>query len=301
MSIVISNPNTNAIGQNYFKNPAFSVIQRIEAASGAVNNSLAVPTASLGYPGETEWCIAASGGSPGYAFSSVNQSLTLTGVAGTTAIYVLQRIESTDANRLQSKQVTLSVELSNNLLGSVTWELFRPTTTANTHGTISSPTQTLIASGTWTITSTLTRYSATLPLPTGVSNGLEVRIKVGAQTSGTWVIARPKLEEGFAATAFACEDIAVELVKCQRYFRALSDYFIMYYTTVNTFRSEVPHPNMFGTTRIRTSIAQNSINGAGVTVGAGLNEDVTRVTYVNNAGTGYYGGNPDFTVAAHIA
>ena len=284
--------------ENYFKNAGFSVIQ--ETASGTVSNSLAVPTASLGYPGETEWCIAAAGGTPAYAFSSTNQSLTLTGAAGTTAIHVLQRIESIDANRLKSKQVTLSVELSNSLLGNVTWEILRPTTTADTHGTIATSTQALIASGTWTVTSTLTRYSTTVTLPTGVSNGLEVRFRVGAQTSGTWVISRPKLEEGSTATAFTCDDVAVELTKCQRYFRQISDYFITYYPTATTLRSEVPHPNMFGTARVRTLVSSSAFNGAGVSIGAGVNEDVTRVSYLSNVPGGYYGGNPIFNVSAHI-
>jgi len=285
--------------KNYFKNAGFSVIQG--TASGTVSNSLAVPTASLGYPGETEWCIAAAGGTPTYSFSSTNQTLTLTGAASTTAIHVLQRIESIDANRLKSKQVTLSVELSNSLLGNVTWEIFRPTTTADTHGTISSPTQALIASGTWTVTSTLTRYTATVTLPTGVSNGLEIRIRVGAQTSGTWVIARPKLEEGSVATAFTCDDVAVELTKCQRYFRNLSQYYVAYMASTGSILSETLHIGMFSTTRVRTLITGNSVAGTGIAIGAvQVNEGSTRVTYTNNAGAGYYGGNPIFTVAAHI-
>jgi hypothetical protein len=187
-----------------------------------VPNSLALPTASLGYPGETEWCIAAAGGTPTYAFSTANQTLTLGGAASTTAIHVLQRIESIDAVRLRSKTVTLSVELSNTLLSSVAWELFRPTTTSDTHGTIATPTQTLIASGTWTVNSTLTRYTATVTLPAEVSNGLEVRLRVGAQTSGTWVIARPKLEEGSSATDFNCGNYSTELLRCLRHFYALN-------------------------------------------------------------------------------
>jgi hypothetical protein len=224
MGIIINNPATatatSGIRENYFKNPAFSIIQG--TASGTVPNSLALPTASLGYPGEAEWCIAASGGTPTYAFSTANQTLTLGGAASTTAIRVLQRIESIDANRLASKQVTLSVEISNSLLTSVIWELFRPTTT-DTHGTIASPTQTVVASGTWTVTSTLTRYTATVTLPAEVSNGLEVRFRVAAQTSGTWVISRPKLEEGSTATAFVCDDYGVELTKCQRYAQLITN------------------------------------------------------------------------------
>jgi hypothetical protein len=221
MGIIINNPATatatSGIGRNFFKNPAFSVIQG--TASGTLPNSLALPTASLGYPGESEWCIAASGGTPTYAFSAANQTLTFTGAAGITDLFLLQRIESRDANRLASKQVTLSIELSNSLRPTVSWELYRPTTTADTHGTIASPTQTLIASGTWTVTSTLTRYSTTVTLPSQVSNGLEVRIKNSQQTSGTWVIARPKLEEGSSATAFTCDDYGIELAKCKRYYQ----------------------------------------------------------------------------------
>jgi hypothetical protein len=215
VAIQLNNPN-------YFKNPAFAVIQGA-GSSGTLTNSLTLPTASLGYPSETEWCIAASGGTPTYAFSTANQTLTLGGAASTTAIHVLQRIESIDAIRLRSKQVTLSVELSNSQLSTVTWEFFRPSTTVDAHGTIASPTQTVVASGTWTVNSTLTRYSATVTLPAEVSNGLEVRLRVGAQTSGTWVIARPKLEEGSTATAFVCDDYAVELQKCQRYFYTLNN------------------------------------------------------------------------------
>jgi hypothetical protein len=246
---------------NYFKNPAFSVVQG--TASGTLTNSLALPTASLGYPGESEWCIAASGGTPAYAFNTPNQTLTLTGAASTTAIHVLQRIESIDANRLASKQVTLSVEMSNSLLTSVTWELFRPTTTANTHGTIASPTQTLIASGTWTVNSTLTRYSTTLTLPAEVSNGLEVRFRVAAQTSGTWVISRPKLEEGGSFTAFISEDYSIELAKCQRYYeimRFATGVLIGVGTTATTFSPPQANGVYLGwkTTKMSTPVASSS-------------------------------------------
>ena len=203
--------------KNYFKNPAFSVIQG--TASGTLANSTALPTASLGYLGETEWCIAASGGTPAYAFSAVDERVTFTGAASTTAIYLLQRLESRDTNRLKGKTVTFSCEISNSLLTSVIWEVFRPTTTDDVHGTIATPTQTLIASGTFTVNSTLTRYSATFALPSEVSRGLEVRLRVGAQTSGTWIVARLQLEEGSVATNFSCGNTSEELQRCQRHYQ----------------------------------------------------------------------------------
>jgi hypothetical protein len=200
--------------RNLLKNPAFSVVQG--TASGTIPNSLSVPTASLGYAGETEWITAASGGTPAYAFSPADERVTFTGAAGTTAIYLAQRIESRDANRIKGKTVTLSVELSNSL--PVIWEVFRPTTLADVHGTIASPTQTLIASGTFAVSSTLARYSASFLLPSEAALGLEIRLRVGSQTSGTWVIARPQLEEGSVATTFNSDSYSQELAKCQRYF-----------------------------------------------------------------------------------
>jgi hypothetical protein len=145
--------------------------------------------------------------------------VTFTGAASTTAIYLLQRLESRDTNRIKSKTVTFSCEISNSLLTSVIWEVFRPTTSNDTHGTIATPTQTLIASGTFTVSSSLSKYSATFTLPSEVSRGLEVRLRVGVQTSGTWVVSRLQLEEGSIATNFNCEDFEQELRKCQRYYR----------------------------------------------------------------------------------
>ena len=197
---------SKSFNPNYLKNPNFAVIQG--TASGTLANSTALPTASLGYPGETEWCIAASGGTPAYAFSAVDERVTFTGAASTTAIYLLQRLESRDTNRLKGKTVTFSCEISNSLLTSVIWEVFRPTTTNDVHGTIATPTQTLIA-------------SATFALPDLASRGLEIRLRVGAQTSGTWVISRLQLEEGSIATDFNCGDYSEELRKCFRYYELM--------------------------------------------------------------------------------
>ena len=215
MATDLVNPS-KSFNPNYLKNPNFAVIQG--TASGTLANSTALPTASLGYLGETEWCIAASGGTPAYAFSAVDERVTFTGAASTTAIYLLQRLESRDTNRLKGKTVTFSCEISNSLLTSVIWEVFRPTTSDDVHGTIASPTQTLVASGTFTVSSTLTRYSATFALPDLASRGLEVRLCVGAQTSGTWVVSRLQLEEGSTATSFNCDDYQSELEKCLRYY-----------------------------------------------------------------------------------
>ena len=226
---------TLPIAKNYLKNGNFQIIQG--TATGTIANSTALPTTSLGYLGETEWSIAAAGGTPAYAFSAANESVTFTGAVSTSAIYLLQRLESRDVIPLANKLATMtfSAEISNSLLTSVTWEVFRPTTTADTHGTISTPTQTLIASGIFTVTSDLTRYSASFNLPALATRGLEIRLKVGAQISGTWVVSRLKLEEGNTATNFICNDFATELIRCQRH----------YYSLPAT-RSGYPSPNTGG-------------------------------------------------------
>lgn len=220
MTTTIINPDI--LSQNLFKNPNFAVIQG--TASGTLANSTALPTATLGYLGETEWCVAASGGTPAYAFSAANESVTFTGAASTTAIYLLQRIESKDMTTLANKlaTVTISFETSNSLLTSVNWSLLRPTTTADTHGTIGTPTQTTIASGTITVNNTLTRYSVTVTLPATAALGAEFRLSVGAQTSGTWVVSRLQLEEGATATVFNCGNYLSELLKCRRNFYSLN-------------------------------------------------------------------------------
>lgn len=256
--------------RNLLKNPAFSVIQ--SRASGTIPNSLALPTASLGYSGETEWCLAATGGTPAYAFSAIDESLTITGASGITAMYLLQRIESRDTNRIKGKTVTFSVELSNSLLTSVIWEVFRPTTLADQHGTIASPTQTLIASGTFTVSSTLTRYTATFALPAEAALGLEVRLGVGAQTSGTWVVARPQLEEGAVATSFNCGDYLRELQKCLRYAycinaSASTQIFItgMAITSGASILSFVPMPENLFAAPILVISAANNFSFGGIT------------------------------------
>ena len=267
--IIVNNPAAG-IGKNYFKNPNFAVIQG--TASGTLANSTALPTASLGYLGETEWCIAASGGTPAYAFSAVDESVTFTGAASTTAIYLLQRLESLDTNRLKNKTVTFSCEISNSLLTSVIWEVFRPTTTNDAHGTIASPTQTLVASGTFTVNSTLTRYSATFALPDLASRGLEIRLRVGAQTSGTWVVSRLQLEEDSVATAFNCGDYGRELQKCQRYFQVNPVGWVL---TTNNFSSS--YMGVSGTllVQMRTTpiVAQLTTSIYGVCQGSNTTDD----------------------------
>jgi hypothetical protein len=140
-----------------------------------------------------------------------------TGASGVTGIGFGQRIEAANSFDLASQTATLSVELANSLLTSVAWTAYYASTT-DSFGTLASPTRTQIATGTWTISSTIARYSAQLNIPAAVTTGIEVVFSVGAQTSGTWTIGNAQLELGAQATPWERRSLPVELVLCQRYF-----------------------------------------------------------------------------------
>ena len=141
-----------------------------------------------------------------------------TGAASVTAIGFGQRIEQLNSADFASTTATLSVDLANSLLTSVTWTAFYATT-ADTFGTLASPTRTQIATGTFTVTSTVTRYSTNISISAAATTGIEIVFTVGAQTSGTWTIGNVQLEPGTVATPFERRSYGQELALCQRYFQ----------------------------------------------------------------------------------
>jgi len=111
------------------------------------------------------------------------------------------------------------VDLANSLLTTVTWTAYYATT-ADTFGTLASPTRTQIATGTFTVTSTVTRYSTNISISAAATTGIEIVFTVGAQTSGTWTIGNVQLEPGTVATPFERRSFGQELALCQRYFES---------------------------------------------------------------------------------
>jgi hypothetical protein len=140
-----------------------------------------------------------------------------TGAASVTAIGFGQRIEQLNSADLAGTTATLSVDLANSLLTTVTWTAFYATT-ADTFGTLASPTRTQIATGTFTVNSTVTRYSTQISIPVAATTGVEIVFTVGAQTSGTWTIGNVQLEAGTVATPFERRSYGQELALCQRYY-----------------------------------------------------------------------------------
>jgi hypothetical protein len=141
-----------------------------------------------------------------------------TGAASVTAIGFGQRIEQLNSADLAGTTATLSVDLANSVLTSVTWIAYYATT-ADTFGTLASPTRTQIATGSFTVNSTVTRYNANISVPAAATTGIEIVLTVGAQTSGTWTIGNVQLEAGTVATPFERRSYGAELALCQRYFQ----------------------------------------------------------------------------------
>jgi hypothetical protein len=148
-----------------------------------------------------------------------------TGAASVTKIGFAQRIENLNCQDLAGNTATLSIDLSNSLLTTVTWTAWYANT-ANTFGTLASPTRTSIATGTFTVNSTLTRYSTNITIPAAATTGIEIELSVGAQISGTWNIGNWQLEFGSVATPFEQRPYGMELALCQRYYFAYGTFHV---------------------------------------------------------------------------
>lgn len=195
------------------------------ATSATVTAGTGVPTASTGYPAVDRFFAYSTGANVTAAQvsgSGSNRNLfRITGAASVTAVGVGQRIEALNSYDLAGQTCTLSVDLANSLLTTVTWTANYATTT-DTFGTIGTPTKTQIATGTFTVTSTLTRYSVNISVPAAATTGVEILLTVGAQTSGTWDIGNMQFEPGSAATPFERRQYGQELALCQRYYSEVS-------------------------------------------------------------------------------
>ena len=193
-----------------------------------------------------------------------------TGAASVTAIGFAQRIEQLNSYSLAGQTATLSVDLANSLLTTVTWTAYYATT-ADTFGSLASPTKTSIATGTFTVTSTVTRYQAQITVPAAATTGIEILFTVGAQTSGTWTIQNAQLEAGSVATPFEQRPIGMELSLCQRYYEIDSNSWIGCFTAVGTARTSAYFkvtkrvvPTIYTTTKVFSDGALTGVTPAAV-------------------------------------
>ena len=232
LSADIATPST-VMGRNRIINGNMYVSQR--ATSATVTAGTAVPTASTGYPCVDRFFVYSTGANvtaAQVAGANGNKNLLqVTGAASVTAVGIGQRIEQLNSYDMAGQTCTLSVNIANSLLTTVTWTASYATTTANTFGTIGTPTKTQIATGTFTVTSTLTQYTASVPVPAAATKGIEILFTVGAQISGTWQIGNVQFETGSVATPFERFPYGTQFALCQRHYQTLNTILFANYNT----------------------------------------------------------------------
>jgi hypothetical protein len=219
--------SVSANGVTSFKNRIIngSMAFSQRATSATVTAGTAVPTASTGYPCVDRFFVYSTGANVTAAqvagSGAIQNRLQITGAASVTAVGVGQRIEQRNSYDMAGSTATLSVDLANTVLTTVTWTA-NYATTADTFGTIGTPTKTQIATGTFTVSSTVTNFSAQISIPAAATTGIEILFTVGAQTSGTFTVGNVQLEKSSTATSFDYRPYGTELALCQRYYEKIT-------------------------------------------------------------------------------
>lgn len=216
-------PNTFGF-KNRIINGSMSIWQRATSATITAGSTIAA-----GYSTVDRFYVYCTGANVTAArvagSGSTQYRMQITGAASVTAIGIGQRIEQANSYDMAGSTAMLSVDLANSVLTTVTWTAFYANT-ADTFGTLASPTRTQIATGTFTVTSTVTNYSTSISIPSAATTGIEIVFTVGAQTSGTWTIGNVQLEKGSTATSFDYRNYSSELIMCQRYYETGTYYFV---------------------------------------------------------------------------
>jgi hypothetical protein len=205
------NSGAGLMFRNLLINGSCAIDQRNAGANQTITAG-----AALAYTVD-RWYAYCTGANVTGARVAASGAYQFTGAASVTAIGFAQRIEAANCQHLAGGNATLSVDLSNSLLTTVTWTAYYANST-DAFGTLASPTRTQIATGTFTVSSTVTRYSATFAVPSAATTGIEIVFTVGAQTSGTWRINNAMLEAGPTATPFERRPIGVETALCYSYY-----------------------------------------------------------------------------------
>ena len=151
-----------------------------------------------------------------------------TGAASNATIGFGTRLEAADTYHLSGQTCRLSAYLASSTLTTVTWNAYYAST-ADSFGTVASPTRTSIATGTFTITSSVTRYTASVSVPAAATTGIEVVFTTGAlAAAATLTFGGVQLEKGSVATPFEFEPFETTLRKCQRYYELVGGTIIAY-------------------------------------------------------------------------
>ena len=181
-----------------------------------------------------------------------------TGAASVTAVGFGQRIEQKNSYDLAGSTCTLSADLGiSATLTTVTWTAYYATTTADTFGSLASPTVTSIATGTFTVGAAVTNFSANISIPAAATTGIQILFTVGALTAGlTWTIGNVQLEKGSTATSFDFRAFPTELSLCQRYyFKTKSTALVTSFSVAFVESTTVANGSMVFPVSLRTSPA----------------------------------------------
>jgi len=317
----ITTASTSAITSNTgFRNRIINGDMRIDQRNAGASQTFTA-AAALAYSVDRfyGYCTGANVTGARVAGTAPNEFVyRYTGAASVTAIGFGTRLEATNTTDLAGSTATLSVQLANSLLTSVTWTAYYATT-ADAFGTLASPTRTQIATGTFTVTSTLTTYSAQISVPSAATTGIEIVFTVGAQTSGTWTIDNVQLEAGSNATEFERRPFGTELELCQRYFSKSYDlniavgasgdpvggleYFLAAFSaqTGNLGRSFAFPVTMRGTPTVTYYDRSSPPNINKVTTNGGGNKTAIQIATGQRSTTIYVGGSGESELTFHWA
>lgn len=296
---------TLAMGSSFLRNRIINGGMRIDQRNAGASQTITA-AAALAYTVD-RWYAYCTGAnvtgqqisSTGTTDSPAQNAYRFTGAASVTAIGFGQRIEAVNCFDLAGQTATLSVNLANSVLTTVTWTAFYANTT-DTFGTLASPTVTQIATGTFTVDSTLTRYTTNISIPSAATTGIQIVFTVGAQTSGTWTIGNVQLERGSVATPFERRQYGQELALCQRYYTFISAMLFGGYNSSGTqVFNAVTYPATMRTAPTVTFTSPAYSNASAITNWAGgFNYGI--VVQVTITSTGYGYAQSGFTASAEL-
>lgn len=216
INAVISAVEQAGLGRNRLINGCFRIDQRNAGASQTFTAGAALAYSVDRWYG---YCTGANITGQRIALSNGQNRYRFTGAASNTGVGFAQRIEAANSLDLAGGSATLQVKLSSSSLTSIGWAVYYANT-ADTFGTLASPTRTLISSGTFTITSTEATFSTTITVPSAATTGLEVVFTGGALlATQTLTIGDVQIERGTVATTYERRLFADELRHCQAYFQ----------------------------------------------------------------------------------
>ena len=225
---------------NYLINGAFDVWQR--GTSGFANNAYCADRwiASINNTAITRTSMAVG--------NVTTYGMTFTTSSATNTNGLLQALESTHANALRGKTVTLSFYGQASSAGAVLLADIQTSSTADSATTGFS----VLKRETLATTTGLTRYTVTTTIPAdSTSAGIRVVIMASNLPSGgTFTVTGVQLEEGSVPTPFRRAGLTIqgELAACQRYYwrisaQNLSDWFSngqVYNSTLLIFPFQFP-------------------------------------------------------------